>query len=297
MVDAVGQGTERPVELISHVLMSVFIEFNIVHGRTEEVYVTDKGDDVKLSADDRVELLGELAWYMAERKIDAVDVARLPARMRLTYGLDDEVIQRNLRSQTVMELVAPEEQLSGAERVGRTTDAETGTSGAEASWAEANVEDADEVSSEEAPISLIQFTLRSDTETREGVGESSVAGAYFLADRILRKLLDKAPIGEVPASVRLGALGSVNIGPMTGAILREMLEATPGAPKPRELGLQAWRHLRALAQKKQLQTFLPAYRFLASSLAEIGGLTEQEAERLTPWTASIVSTKESTNEA
>lgn len=284
LVDAAGKGTERPLELISDAIISVFIEFNIARGRTEEGFLTDSGAYVGLSVDDRIELLEELAWYMAERRIDAVDVARLPTRMRLRYGLDNEAIQRDLRSQTVMELVAPEEEMAGAERVGRRTDGETATAGDEGSLGESDVETADDVSSEASPISPIQFTLRGDPEAGEGVGESSVTGAYFLAGRILRKLLEERPIGEVPAALRLEALGSVEVGAMSGAILREMVQATPGAPKPRELGLHAWRHLRALSQKKQLRVFLPAYRFLARSLAQIGGLTKQQAEALTPWT-------------
>ncbi len=102
--DLIVEGVIAPRQLIEEMIKSVFIEFNLLKGRTGEDYQKPNGDWVELTAERREEFLADIAWYMAERHLDALDLSSLPPRIRLSYQIDDDALQRDLRSQTVFEL-------------------------------------------------------------------------------------------------------------------------------------------------------------------------------------------------
>lgn len=288
--DEIGKGRTAPLELISEAILAILIEFNLRHSRTREKYrLQGSGPEtsewVDLSAPRRVELLSDLAWYMAERGLDAIDLEHLPPRLRLTYGIEDDALRRDLRSQTVLELVDSwESRSSSSDGPGTRTDgydmtepsARVEGTGVKL-VAVPDVAQRQRVESE----SPVRFTLRDARGTGQGVGESSIAGAYFLSWYLADRLTETGPFGEMPTEVQLCALGRVRIGPTAGAMLRELLVARECPP--RALGQAAWRLFRGLAGIGGFRVYNPWYRHLAANLARIGGLTKSETNMVDPW--------------
>lgn len=279
ITDDLGNGVENPMELISEAIFSILVEFNLLHGRTAEDHrVVDdefatshglrEGKWVKLSADRRAELLGDLAWYMAERGVDTIDLANLPSRIRLEYRIADDALERDLRSQTVFELVTDSHREKASD-VG-------GTSGGSKQGPRDHTEER-----QIAASSIVRFTLRSPEGENESVGESSVTGAYFLASHLVSRLLEPGPFGELPLSARLKYLGRLPLGPMGSAMLSEMLRSA--GVGERRFGVEARRFVVGLAQGGGYQVFSPSYRYLVSNLLQLGGFSRDEAQLLDPW--------------
>src|SRR5262249_25442437 len=104
MKDLLVRGVTDPRQLIEKAITAILIEFNLMEGRTREDYQTASGDWLDMSVSRRKEVLADIAWYMAERRLEALDLSNLPPRIRLSYQIEDDALQRDLRSQTVLEL-------------------------------------------------------------------------------------------------------------------------------------------------------------------------------------------------
>lgn len=281
--DELNKGVSAPLELVSNAIWAL-IDSNISEARTRERYRTESGTWVDLSTPRRVELLSDLAWYMAERRLDAVNLIHLPPRFRLTYNIDDDALRRDLRSQTVLEVFDPsarQDELETKEENAQREVRSQSLAGGKAPLAVARGEEA--YSSSIGSSGPVRFTLRDSEPRDEGVGESSVAGACFLSWYLADRLTDSGPFGEMPEQVRFRALGRVRLGPMTGAMLQEWLIAR--GCSLRELGVAGWRLIRELAIEGGFRTYIPWYRHLARNLAAIGSLTREESAVLDPWTA------------
>src|SRR5260370_35229238 len=88
-------------QLLGRRLEGSLIEFNVQVERTRPVLRDTKGEVHPFGTDARISFLGELAWFMAERCLDKIDLDRLPQRIMRMFGLDSEGLERDIRSQTV----------------------------------------------------------------------------------------------------------------------------------------------------------------------------------------------------
>jgi len=278
--DDMGKGVKNPLELISEAIFAILVEFNLLHGRAREDYRVFNDELavayglpeerwIKLSVDRRAELLGDLAWYMAERGVDTVNLSNLPPRIRLEYRITDDALERDLRSQTVLEIVT--DSLRASDSTSRDT-----KQSMRHHTEERRVADS----------SIVRFTLRNPDGEKDSVGETSVTGAYFLARYLVSHLLEPGPFGPLPSSAKLKYLGRLPLGPMGAAMLSEMLRSTGNSE--RSFGMEAWSFLVGLAKGGGYQVFSPSYRYLVSNLRQIGGLSQEEAELLDPWQGEVV---------
>ena len=255
---------DNTLQLIEEAILSTFIEFNLDEGRTSEDhravnydFATSSGlaevEWIKLTAKRRNELLADIAWHMAERGVDIIDLSNLPPRILLEYRIGGDALERDLRSQTVFELASDPHPSKATDSNGS---------------------------------SFVHFMLRDPDCRDENVGESSVSGSYFLTSYLLSHLLDPGPFGNLQSSVRLRYLGRLALGPMGAAMLSEKLSAA-GEDISRRFGKEAWQLLVGLANKGAYQVFSPSYRHLVSNLSLIGGLSPDEAQLLNPWQGDI----------
>lgn len=284
--DDASLGVNNPLELISEAIYKIMLDFNLRYGRTIEdhhlssdLLATRYGLPeevwIKLCLDRRGELLGDLAWCMAERGTDIIDLGDLPPRIQIDYRIADDSLVRDIRSQTVFELGEPtiksaysgtvKEELifSGGNGVPRETGSETRNTSS----------------------NMVRFTLRIPNGERDGVGESSVTGAYFLAQHIMIRLLQKGPFGELLPSIRLKCLGRFPLGPLSASLLLEMLKA--GGISAQGLGQEARQLLIGLAKNGDYSIFCPNYRYLVSNLSLLDAFSTQEARLLDPWSEDV----------
>lgn len=274
IVASLEAGMTNPVELIEKGIVSVMLEFNLLQDRTRSGFpainseLTELfGDWVDLSLDSRISLLSDIAWYMAERQISSLDLARLPPRFRLWYGIQGDALERDLRSQTVFEFerrsqVSPQYSNPPNETMDGSTGNARGTT------------------------SLARFTLQIDNTSTNDVGESSVCGAYFLARHIEERLFESGPVGPIPDDARFRFLGSIPLGPLASAMLRGRLNAR-SADCVRQLGRDAWAMLRRFAEQRTFRVFCPSFRYLASNLRNLGAISECSFHMLEPWTGDL----------
>lgn len=250
MKDKILTGVTDARRLVEDAIKSILIEFNIVEGRTREDYQVANGTWVDLSAPRREEVLADIAWYMAERRLNALDLSNLPPRIRLSYQIEDDALQRDLRSQTVLEL-AP---LSST---GEATPTK----------------------------SLVRFTLRDEDWGYEEPGEVAVAWAYFLARHVVQRMTESGPLGEMPDEVRLRYLGRIRFGPTVAALVSDLLsEKGLTLADIRHRGTNL---LRLLAQRGDYRIFSPWYKHLASNLATMQAIDISYAEQLNPWSPEV----------
>ena len=266
-----GGGIRDRRKLIEDAVTSVRIDYNLREGRTRRNYQAADGSWVELSAERREEIVADIAWYLSERSLEALDLTVLPPRIRLSYRIEDDALQRDLRSQTVLEPVPPlsrgEVSRQESERAGNEPSA---------------VEDGAAFSPEK---SLVRFTLRDDAWPHREPGEVSVAWAYYLAKYIGARVLEKGPFGPVSPEVRLRYLGRIPLGPTVAALLAELLEEKGlGLGQLGEVGSS---FLSAEARAKDYRIFSPWYRHLAANLARLGALDRESAEALDPWSAEV----------
>lgn len=288
MTDAIGTGETTATRLIGESIRRVFVEFNVLEARTSENYQNAQGNFVDLSVERRMELLADIAWYMAERQLSCIDLANLPPRIRRWYEIEDDALERDLRSQTVFELVSeePATRLGGD---GNRPELDN------VPWPDSLENSiATDLSSIAPRESLARFTLRTDQEEqpdgKEGadVGESSVCGGYFLANYIATRMKRIGPFKSLEGEMRLRFLGRVKLGAMTAALLREMLDAYD-ATCVAKLGVEGWQLMRRLAVDDPFRIYSPWLRYLSTNLASIGALSPEEAMALDPWTSEVSS--------
>ncbi len=271
IAEMISKGVEEPSVLIGSAIRNVVVAFNVLRARTREEYQIAPEHWIDLSIERREELLSDLAWYMAERYMEAIDLNALPLRIRLTYEITNDALQRDIRSQTAFELV---------NRDGEKKDQpdRTGVSGEQASSSSGNgTADGQEPAH---LTSLVRFTLRNE-RVEPGSSDSSVTGAYFLARYIADRLSEPAPFREATVEVKIRFLGKVRLGPMTCSLLKSML--AEHSIVPRDLGRSAWQLITGLARSHGSRVFTPWFRHLAHNLRELGALTDEEALALDPW--------------
>ncbi|MFA5033924.1 MAG: SUMF1/EgtB/PvdO family nonheme iron enzyme [bacterium] len=281
------QRIEKPIQLLAKGIEETFVNFNLIQSRTrEDYYLRTKRKEkwveqwIDLSKEQRMHLLSDIAWYMAERGTAVIDLANLPPRLRLWYNIENEALERDLRSQTVFELVETEstEDLDVASRTSES---------AEQEFDKTCQNLADSTSSDRVRTDMVRFTLRSDNcEAESNVGESSVCGGYFLARYIANRLLESGPSGSLAAEVRLQFLGRVPLGPQTAALLREILLNHDPSSISR-LGVDAWRLLRGLAAREPFRVYSACYRHIVSNLEKIGALSQHHAAAIEPWIPEV----------
>ena len=271
--DQIKGGITTPRRLIEDAINSILIEFNLAEGRTRRDYQAANGTWVDLSAPRRSEVLADIAWYLAERRIEALDLSNLPPRISLSYQIQDDALQRDLRSQTVLELapLEPTEELnvptqrpSALRKPGRGSGSTTTSA---------------------VPKSLVRFTLRDEAWDRSEPGEASVAWAYFLAQHVVARMTEAGPLGMKPTDVSLRHLGRIPFGPTVAALVKDSLaDKGIGDSDLRRLG---WNFLRSLARNRIFQIFSPWYRYLAANLAAMQAIDRFDATRLDPWSPEV----------
>jgi formylglycine-generating enzyme required for sulfatase activity len=287
LVEAVKNGEPSATRLIGDGIKDVFIEFNMLHARTLRTYRSIGGKRVDLSSERRMQLLSDIAWYMAERELPnreaTIDLANLPPRIRLHYNIDSDVLERDLRSQTVFELVPTTSEI----RADNDTDPEIRdiryTERLESMTSE-------RVDSQMMRTSLARFTLRTPKKATHAtgvkLGESSVCGGYFLANHIAARLRQTGPFGPLSDEVRLRHLGRVGLGPQAAALLRELLHENDPDSISR-LGVDGWQMMRKLASDSPFYIYSPWFRYLAANLCAIGSLSPAAALAVDPWSEQV----------
>jgi formylglycine-generating enzyme required for sulfatase activity len=254
----VSELTENPSistgDLLERAIEGSLISFNLDAERTWPLLLDDEGRVRTFDSRTRAAFLGELAWFMAERRLDAIDIDRLPRRLTSMFGLESEPLQSDIRSQTVFELIEPTQ--------------------------------ADENAVSVRPRGSVRFGLGLAND-RGAVADScdvevpplSVARSYFLASHICERLSDSDNIPGVEVRDTLQFLGRVKLDRVTAAILRERL------PEAARLSLiEASRlFLFDLAARGDFGVFQGNLRYLVTNLKALGYLSESDALLVDPW--------------
>jgi len=254
IVEAAEKGVTSTAQLIEQAVRRSYTEFNLQFARTFEDYQNPNGDIVDLSLQRREQLLAELAWYMTSRGLTSIDLKDLPLRFREAYGITDDALERDLRSQTVLEVVPPETQGDADDRVPERT-------------------------------SIVRFALRDETMPIEST-DATVAGALYLARYLATHLTQPGPFGPLSPGVRLSFLGRVRLGPLTCALLKEYLREC--AVTVENIGRDAWNLLVQLSKEGNARIFSRSFRYLADNLATLGALSPEDAQRVNPWMPSVL---------
>jgi len=252
-------------QLLQRAIEGSLIAFNVEFERTRPLHLDSQGELRTFDTSARIAFLGELAWFLAERHFDAIDLDRLPARLIRMFGLDTEALRRDIRSQTVFELVESPPSLSNRLSV-------TDVAGAADS---------------ESGSASVRFGFRLEDNARIS---ASVAESYFLASHIAARIADSCYIGSVTPADTLQYLGRIRLDNLTATILRQMLEnGTYALGNPRGLVEDAKRHVVRLAREGQCRVFTRSLRFLMHNLESVGYLSAAERVRLDPWTQDLAS--------
>jgi len=251
IVETAENGVTSTAQLIEQAVRRSYTEFNLQFARTFEDYQKADGDIVDLSLQRREELLAELAWYVTSRGLTEIDLKDLPLRFREAYGITDDALERDLRSQTVLEVVPPEIQ-----------------------------HDAEDSARERS--SFVRFALRDETASLEST-DATIAGAVYLAKFLATRLSQFGPVGMLSPEVRLSFLGRVRLGPLVCALLKEYLRE--GAITADKIAQDGWDLMVRLAKQGGGRVFSKSYRYLVENLATLGA---KDAERINPWIPSVL---------
>lgn len=231
------------VAAIREMVEGALISFNLDLERTKVLHRDRQGTLYEFGRTQRVTLLGDLAWFLAERGIDGIDVDSLPLRLSVMYGIDSDALRRDIRSQTVFEM----QEDPGIARM---------TFG-------------------------IRYSTRESTSGDSANG--SVAADYFLASYIFRRLQESIKYGKSGFSQAMRFLGSVELSPLCASLLGEMCESASQALRKRSLARSVPTWISALAHKGQYEVFAAQYRYLVTNLLKLGCLSADEARVLDPW--------------
>jgi formylglycine-generating enzyme required for sulfatase activity len=189
--------------------------------------------------------------------------------MALMFGISTSALERDVRSQTVFELI-PGLDLSPGDVDPRRSD----VSGVVRFGLRFRV------SSAPAPF---------DVESTEPFGGSdvSVMHSYYLARHIATRLSDKSTLGIESCEV-LRYLGQVKIDDLTSAILREMFQAgRVSGFSLSSLAGEVRNLMRELSRTGGFAVFNAIYRHLMVNCATLGCIDSLAAVQLDPWTPSI----------
>lgn len=283
------------LQLLQRAIEGSLIGFNVEFERTRPLHLDSSGELRTFDTRARIAFLGELAWFMAERHLDAIDLGRLPARLIRMFGLDNEALRRDIRSQTVFELV--ESPASPSDRSSEPVTDVAAIPGSESTSASVrfgfSLEDSCDMSTATPPVASDVSALPRTPKmsvNREVRFSASVAESYFLANHIAAHLADSRYIPGVTVADTFQYLGRIRLDGLTAAILQQMLEKKSRTLfNPRDLVEQAKRCFINLAQQGHCRVFTQSLRFLMQNLQSLGYLSTAERVQLDPWTPNLTS--------
>lgn len=107
LVKILGHSSINLITAYRTVIMSAIIEYNIDINRAVNNLITVSNQTLKtwdLSANTKIKILSEIAWYMYERDYEYFMFERIPYYIKNRYGLNYEITVNDLRTQTVIRL-------------------------------------------------------------------------------------------------------------------------------------------------------------------------------------------------
>ncbi len=257
------------LQWLQRVLHDAVLGFNL-ENRTTDYVQTKEGAVIEVDLADRILILEDLAWYMAERKLDTLDLRHLPLRMALLCKTEMGELQREIRSQTLFELSADHaESAAGHVRFTLRRGPRTFTSLAEMN---------DDLSArQDLKLPLCEAP----------VATTSVAGAYFVARHIVRDLGELSLfVKELDAVDRLRSVGSKPLGPLCACMVASLIESGTFANMNLRLDhirIEAIELLRNAKAQRDPVRVDPRTRYLARNLAALKIATTDELSDLDVW--------------
>jgi formylglycine-generating enzyme required for sulfatase activity len=294
-----GRGNLNPTDLLEVALVDARVDYNIQMGKAQPIHYRDDGSPVFLGTAERMELLAELVWDIAERGEDTVDIHQLPPRVEKYFGIDLESAIIDVRTHTLLDIGLDAQILSEAghprepESAGRLHFAVPFRDAVERG--SSNSDSAGVLSSPGAG-SLSRAELLATTAAREApVGTSSVSGAFLLARHIAQALdrsrqvptpSDSIRELSVPFVDRWRSLGEIPLGLPAAGILREMLEH--GSGNARKSSLAELLDLiidsvARLAKRGDKSVFTSSLRYIGHNLEAMGLISSTQRETIDPW--------------
>ncbi len=107
LIKILGNPSISLINTYKSVLLSAIIEYNIDTNRAIKNLITivnKKLNNWDLSAQKKLNILSEIAWYMFERNYDYFMFERIPTYIRDKFGLNFELTINDIRTQTVIAL-------------------------------------------------------------------------------------------------------------------------------------------------------------------------------------------------
>jgi len=243
---------DHPTGLIAirEVMEGALISFNLDTERTKVMHRDAHGLPHRFDNRQRAELLGELAWFMAERSLRTMNLNSLPVRLGLLYGIDSDALKRDIRSQTVFELT------------------------------EGGPEQEPEVSF--GVHYQLQFAAPSVPERPL---QGSVAQDYFVARHLYRRMSECVEDSSLDPEEPLRFLGSVALTTLSATLLRQMCDEGPQLLQASHLTKRARRWLGQAARRGKYEVFAAPYRYLVRNLARMACISNDLVEKIDPWYA------------
>jgi formylglycine-generating enzyme required for sulfatase activity len=270
--------------LLQAAIESTFVEYNVQFERTRPLHLDAEGGRRTFDAPTRMAFLGELAWWMSERRLEQLDLDRLPARLTKMFGIDTEPLERDIRSQTVFELADVSHRIASDSYRDIFHDVERLPSIVRFGLRyqeEANTGDSKGDSS--GTVGCASAQVSSD-----GVNDSelplSVSESYFLASHIANRLADSDHLDGLKFEDTLHFLGCVPLNGLAAAILREKLISTSGEKAwSKRILRQSVNLIRRLARQGNCQVFAHPHRYLFQNLESLGYVSRKVRTLLEPW--------------
>lgn len=309
-------GKTRPTDLLSAAIVDAVVDYNIQMGKTTDIYARDNGEIVKIGTKERLELLGELVWFLASRGRDIVDMASIPSLIGRYYGLDIAAIRTDIRTHTLLEVVPLDSQDGQATDPNLMLGAETRSDGS--GLFRFAYRPTEMNPSEFFPTYDVGTAEASDTDQQLGVemdrasslmsvaasvapaGTTSVSGAYLLAKHIADKLVRAAHVPypsqngkSAPIVDRLRAVGQLPLGLAAAGILKDFLRnVNLGSAERGSQALvgMARTMMVECAARRDFSVFSSSFRYLGHNLEAMGLLSYAERAEIDPWCCSEVNT-------
>ncbi len=308
--------TLSPLPLLNAALVDNVIAYNIEMGKASDTYETQDGGVAFFGTQDRVALLGDIAWHMAQRGEPTVDLADLPPILSRYYGVETDVVKKDIRTHTLLEVQESASMKQRRELVDVNTQEQENTPYAlrfsiRPTSAEGSVyfpqQDDDSTPTEGSQRcnsqsgSLTRAVELTGVALRVApVGVTSVSGAYLLAKHIASTLEIFAdvpmPNDSIPQQCsldRLRPLGDVPLAPSAAGILREMLAVIKCVGSQRQTLLDTIvanvvRSIGRCVGRGDLSVFSPCLRYLGHNLEAMGLIQPRERLSLDPWCEQTV---------
>jgi formylglycine-generating enzyme required for sulfatase activity len=306
IVERLPAATERPLsalEFISAALVEAVLAHNLELGNATQKFFEPGGMVHTLRVQERLDLLGELAWTIVVRGEDSVDLLAMVPLIRLRFGLSLNAVAQDLRTQTLFEnalSVSPSKwrsnEPSSAPGTGRLLQFAIrsvpgdGSKYFPKSAAGIDLDGSRKLSPADRGLLLNEMALR-----KAPVGVTSVTGAFLVARHISRMLsLTRAVPQQVAdptgiASVeRWRFLGEAPLGVPAASLLREMLELKrrdggEGAISPQSIASEAILGMTEAAKRENFSVFSPCFRYIGHNLESMGLLSTNERRGFDPW--------------